>query len=498
MLGIDYRQTHTHLTPRCVILWILEYRYICVRILQSPERVVVSQKKTSKYEIMKNKLDKGVKKIVLEVNPVNDRNRVFTLWQLICFGVLTTPLAMAGFAFVMFVPTFYAIDMGLGLGLVGMVFVFGRLFDVVTDPVIGYLSDETRSRFGPRKPWMILGVPGFCLASWMLLAPPEGAGLAYLLIASTLYFLFYTIVDVPYSSIGLEISPHIHERTFLASSKAVFQIIGALLAGSLPFILTLPVTDALPLTAKIIAGLSVFGLVLFLFVVPSRPRVVTVPRIGLLNAFKLVWQNKPYRYLIGTFFIVQTANALTAGLTVLFVTHVIKAPELIGMFLGLMFLSTALCLPIWIYLSKRFSKKRAWRMSILTGCYILAFIPLLGPSDVIGLAVISIILGGAFGCDAIMPTSMLADIIYAEEEGGKSRLGGLSLAVKNAVSKMAFIAPMGLAFPVLGAIGFDKQGVNDNVQLMTLVFFYAILPIVLRISAFFVLKNAPIISGHHG
>ena len=65
-------------------------------------------------------------------------------------------------------------------------------------------------------------------------------------------------------------------------------------------------------------------------------------------------RNKPYRYLIGTFFIVQTANALTAGLTVLFVTHVIKAPELIGMFLGLMFLSTALCLPIWIYLSKQY------------------------------------------------------------------------------------------------------------------------------------------------
>ena len=135
--------------------------------------------------------------------------RVFTFWQLICFGVLTTPLAMAGFAFVMFIPTFYAVDMGLGFGLVGAVFVVGRLFDVITDPVVGYLSDETRSRFGPRKPWMVLGVPGFCVAVWLLLAPPQDVGVIYLFIVSLLYFLFYTIVDVPYSSIGLELAKNV-------------------------------------------------------------------------------------------------------------------------------------------------------------------------------------------------------------------------------------------------------------------------------------------------
>ncbi|MFK8035610.1 MAG: MFS transporter, partial [Hyphomicrobiales bacterium] len=97
----------------------------------------------------------------------------FSNWQLLCFGVLTTPIAMGGLALVMFVPTFYAIDMGLGLAFVGAVFVFGRVLDVVTDPLIGYFSDQTSSRFGPRIPWIIIGTPIYCLSVLLLFSPPE-------------------------------------------------------------------------------------------------------------------------------------------------------------------------------------------------------------------------------------------------------------------------------------------------------------------------------------
>jgi GPH family glycoside/pentoside/hexuronide:cation symporter len=90
--------------------------------------------------------------------------RTLTLWQLMCFGVLTMPLAMGGVAFALFIPTFYAVDVGLGLTAVGVIFAAGRLLDVFTDPAIGHLSDETRSRWGARRPWIILGAPLYCIA----------------------------------------------------------------------------------------------------------------------------------------------------------------------------------------------------------------------------------------------------------------------------------------------------------------------------------------------
>lgn len=416
--------------------------------------------------------------------------RTLTLWQLISFGVLTTPLAMGGLALVLFIPTFYAVEMGLGLTAVGIIFALGRVLDVFTDPLIGNLSDETRSKWGPRRPWIVLGTPFYCIAVWLLLAPPEGVGLLYLVAVSGLYFLLYTVVDVPYSSIGLEISPHIHERSFLASSKAVFQVIGALAAASIPLAFALSTGASLRFIAQVIVVLSIIGLASFLIFMPSHNRPVSAQRINFWQASKQVLKIAPYRKLIIAFFIVQTANALTGGLTVLYITHVIGQPKLVGAFLGVLFLTTALFLPVWVFLSQKANKKTSWMISILICCVVLVGGLLLEPNSIIGAGILCVVLGACFGCDAIMPTSMLADIVYQCEQEGKNRFAGVSLAVKNAVSKLTFVVPMGLAFPVLDLVGFNERGSNGADQLFTLTIFFAGLPILLRLIAFVVLQRS--------
>ncbi|MEP2978172.1 MAG: MFS transporter [Lentilitoribacter sp.] len=422
---------------------------------------------------------------------MRNSSKFLSFWQLLCYGVLTTPLAMGGLALVIFIPTFYAVDMGLGLAAVGAVFVFGRIFDVITDPLVGHLSDQTKSRFGARKPWMLVGLPFFCLAIWFLLMPPEGAGVIFLVFVSGAYFLFYTIVDVPYSSIGLEISPHVHERSMLASSKAVFQVIGAITAASIPFVLALSVPDSLGVIAKSVVVLCLIGFVLFILFMPKVERRVTAPKIGFVQSIKFILKHRVFRYLLGSFFIIQSANALTAGLMVLYVTHVIGSPDLVGAFLGLLFLSTALFLPVWVILSRKFTKKTAWMTSMIFCSLGLVSVVFLGQGSVIGFAIFSIILGASFGCDAIMPTSMLADVVSETEKDGQNRYGATYLAIKNAVSKLTFVVPMGLAFPVLDLMEFEEKGQNGDTQILTLVFFFAILPIVLRCMAFFVVKIAP-------
>jgi len=414
-----------------------------------------------------------------------------TTWQLICLNALSMPVAMAGLVLVTFIPTYYATELGLGLGAVGAVFVFGRLLDVVTDPLIGFFSDQTQSRFGPRTPWMMLGLPGFCLAAWLLFAPPENASLLYLICASGLYFLFYTILDIPYSSIGLEISPHVHERSVIASFKALFQVMGALCAALIPLIFLEQTGASLSFTVKLVFVFSILGLSLFLIFVPRRDRIIKAPRRGFLTSLKITWASRPYRYLIGSFLIVQTANSLTIGLTVLFVTHIIGAPELIGAFVGLVILSSAFFLPIWVWISKRYSKKRAWTMSLITGSLVLATTPFLNQGDIIPFATLCAVLGAAIGCDAIMPTSILADIVYDGEETRDQRHAGLYLAMKNSVSKLTFIAPMGLAFPILDGVGFVSGEDNSSSALTTLLFFYAALPILLRLIAIFIIRKMP-------
>lgn len=416
-------------------------------------------------------------------------DRAMTFWQLAAFGVLTTPLAMVGFALVIYVPTFYAVDVGLGLGAVGAVFLAGRVLDVVTDPLIGHLSDQTRHRLGPRVPWMLVGVPGLAIAAWLLLNPPEGAGLLYLILVSGSFFLFYTVLDVPYSSIGLEISPDTHERSYLASSKAIFQVIGAILASLIPVLVASKMGVSLQIIAIVALGLLALGLVAFLAFVPRKSEAQIPQRVSLLEGWKAVLAHRQFRYLAITFFVVQGANALTAGLAVLYITHVLQMPDVVGPFFLIIFVSTAGFLPLWIFLSERFSKQSAWMVSIVVCTVALVGAAMLVQGNLVGLMVFALALGAAFGCDAIMPTSILADLVSEGDAQDNSRRAATFLAVKNAVSKLTFVLPMGLAFPVLGLVGFNEEGTNGTSQLATLVLFFAWLPAMIRILAFILLTR---------
>ncbi len=410
--------------------------------------------------------------------------RVLSNWQTVGYGFLSMPTSMVGLALVFFLPTFYATEMGLGLTAVGIVFAAGRILDVITDPIIGNLSDETRSRWGARKPWIVLGTPLYCVTAYALLAPPDDIGLVYLIVVSSLYLLAYTIVDLPYSSIGLELSPHLHERSYMASSRSIFAVAGAIAAAMIPAVFGLGPREGLSMTAMIVVALTFVGLALLLVSLPRGAREVAVPRQAFWTSTRQVLAVPSFKLMLSSFLIIQIANALTAALLVLYLTTIAgTTAATANAFTGLVFLASALFLPLWIYLSKRWNKKISWVVAIL--CYALtsAIAAMVGEGSVIVLVGLVLIMGACFGADAIMPTSMLADIVYDFEQRGENRLAGVFLALKNSVSKLAFIVPMGVAFPVLDAVGFDQAAENGPVQAWTLIAFFAGIPMVLRLIA---------------
>ena len=92
-------------------------------------------------------------------------------WRLAVFAALAIPLAGAGLPLAVYLPPYYAQELGLGLGAVGLIFMLSRVWDAATDPLVGVLSDRTRSRFGRRKPWIAAGAPLFALATAAIFAP---------------------------------------------------------------------------------------------------------------------------------------------------------------------------------------------------------------------------------------------------------------------------------------------------------------------------------------
>jgi GPH family glycoside/pentoside/hexuronide:cation symporter len=397
------------------------------------------------------------------------------------------PIAWSGTLLITFIPTYYAIELGLGLGLVGGLFVAGRLLDVITDPLIGHGSDRTRSRYGARIPWMIVGAVLFIPLLLLLLFPNEAVSPIQAGVLIGLFFLAFTVLDLPYSATGLEMSPHRHERTTLASVKAVFQIAGAMAAAVMVALHPEDIAHAFAQSGGLISGFILLGVILFIGFTPTYAQPIGRP-LAMKTALAMIWADQRYRNLMGAFFLTQTGSALIFGLTALFILNHFGNGVLTGLFIILILVSTAITLPVWLWASKRIGKAKCWKVALIGGAATLWLVPFLEPGNSLHYGVFCVLVGSALGADAVFPTSVLADIsddMTTQESGNAAMM----LGYKNALSKLGFVAPMGLAFPILGALGFDDVVAVEDSRRWALIFFYALLPALLRCGAFLIVKG---------
>jgi Na+/melibiose symporter-like transporter len=176
------------------------------------------------------------------------------------------------------------------------------------------------------------------------------------------------------------------------------------------------------------------------------------------------------------------ANALPATLFVLFVKHALGAEAHTGTLLLVYFGSGVLALPLWLGISRRLGKHRAWAPSMLWVSAVFCAVPVLGTGDVLAFGVICMLSGASVAADMALPAAIQADVVdYDTASGGGSR-AGLFFGLWNLATKAALAAAVGLAFPLLDWAGFDPQAVTaQGVTALTLA--YGALPIGFKLVA---------------
>ena len=146
---------------------------------------------------------------------------------LVAYGATGLPLAVVVLPFFIYVPTYYAEDLGLGFAAVGLILLGVRLGDVVTDPLIGVLSDRTRLGGGRRLPWILAGAPLVLAGAVALFLPPDTVGAVYLAAWAAIMTLGLTMMLLPYTAWGAELSESYYERsriTALAASRPCISV----------------------------------------------------------------------------------------------------------------------------------------------------------------------------------------------------------------------------------------------------------------------------------
>ena len=417
-------------------------------------------------------------------------------------------LAVVGIPVYVYLPKFYTDVVGINIASLGIILFSVRIFDAVTDPVIGYVSDQTHTRFGRRRPYIALGSFFIAASMFFLFNPPEAsAAFETVWFAIFIYalFLFWTVVAVPYESLGPEITFDYDDRTALFGMRDGFLIAGTLAAASSPAVvqgLFNLSPDAAGEKAKFF-WISVFYGPLIVatcwwcvLCIKEIPRKVADDHVRFWKGLRQVTRNRPFVILLIAYTISAIGNNLPATLILFYVQYVLQS-DLADMFLLIYFATGILFLPGWILISRRTGKKIAWlaSMAINTGAFIGVFF--LGPGDTLIYGILVFLSGIGFGATLAIPSAIQADVIDYDELLTGERREGQYIGLWSIAKKMAAAVGVGIGLSVLGLAGYTPNVEQSEQVRLTLRTLYALVPSICNIIAFGIALTYPISSRIH-
>jgi len=156
----------------------------------------------------------------------NQNQRTIDLRTLVAYGSLGFPIAILGYPMTLFLHPYYAGELGLGLAAISTVLLLSRLTDFITDPLMGWISDRTQTRFGRRRPFLVLGLPVMLLGIYKLFMPEPPVDIWYMLIWNMVVYLGWTIMVLPYGAWGAELSDNYMDRARITAARQVWTIAG--------------------------------------------------------------------------------------------------------------------------------------------------------------------------------------------------------------------------------------------------------------------------------
>lgn len=415
-----------------------------------------------------------------------------TLRRNAAYAAPAIPLAALYFPVYVYVAPFYA-ERGVSLGALGALFIAIRLMDAVTDPLMGWLSDRTPAflarRFGRRKPWLLVSAPLVATSCWMLMVPPDDAGIGHVALWLTLLTLSWTIALTPYFAWGAEMSGDYAERATITAWRE-----GATLLGTVVAVILYNAADGaaegMRAVALFVAALMPLA-ALWAALAAPEPEDFSRGRMALRAGLVAVAASPLFRRLLLAYFVNGLANALPAGLFLFFIGDLLGAPRA-GWLLLVYFLCAVAGLPFWAWAARRLSKHRAWGLAMIWCSAAFAPAFLLTEGDVALFTVICVATGFALGADLALPASIQADVVDADTaETGEQRTG-LFFALWSVATKAALAISGGLALIALDVAGFEAGSENAPGALVVLAGLYALAPVALKLVAVALMWRFPL------
>ncbi len=379
--------------------------------------------------------------------------------------------------------------------VIGSLLLLARVWDAITDPLAGWLSDRTRTPLGRRRPWLLGAALPFGGSVVMLWSPPEdleGAALTvWIGAAILLFYTAYTAFRIPHLAFAAELDRGYHERTRVFAILQAVESIGMFAAaGALALLEAADEPRAFARQLSVVMG-AFAGLLILLPVLLVRERAEFQGKGGTnpLRSFSDVVKNLNARILIGVFFLEQIGFGALVVLLPYLSDYVIVSPGQTAIYLSSAIGAMLVSIPVWLSLSRRYGKKRVWLWSLSVKVFIFFTIFFFGEGDTMLMTLGSMAFGLMNGCGAVVGQSLQADVIDWDEARTGERKEGTYFAAWNFVQKAASGVAVWVVGLVLSLTGFVPNSVQSEGTLLGILILASALPCVLHISAIMLLTR---------
>jgi GPH family glycoside/pentoside/hexuronide:cation symporter len=360
---------------------------------------------------------------------------------------------------------------GLSAKLAAAAIFIGRSWDYINDPLVGFLSDRTRTRWGRRRPFLFFGVLPFALSFMLLWVHPHWGsqiGLAvYYALAYVLFDACFTLVNMPYAALTPELTENYDERTSLTSHRMFFSISGSLIAFTIPLALVgsfIPQNDGRVLWMAILFGsVCILPVLLVFFNTRERKDFIDLEQPKLLSSLKAAFQNKPFLFGAGIYLLTWVAVDILQTTLLFFLKYVLQREGQSDLIMATIFVTAIFALPLWVWASQRWNKRLAYIGGIAFWAGVQLVLVSLGPSAGLGwLLTLCVLAGIGVSAAHVLPWSILPDAIEWDEWRTGARHEGMFFSLISLMQKIASSIAIPLILLLLDATGYVPNVVQQH------------------------------------
>lgn len=360
---------------------------------------------------------------------------------------------------------------GLSPSLAAAAVFIGRSSDYINDPLIGYLTDRTRTRWGRRRPFLLFGFLPFALAFAALWWKPPIASqwglVIYYALAYVLYDAAATFVYMPYFALTPELTPDYDERTSLTSYRMAFSIIGGLIAFTVPLMVIgsmRPENAGRVATTGLFLGLlAALPLLLAFLGTRERPEYMQRAQPAFKDSLRAAARNRPFVFAAGIFLFTWTAIEIIQAMLLYFLKYRMNLESESDLVAATVFIAALLTLPFWEWASRRWDKRIAYIAGMLFLSAVMITLIVVSPDWGLGLVfALAALAGVGVGAVHVLPWSMIPDAVEWDELASGERHEGIFYSLVTLFRKIASSISLPLVLLVLDWSGYVSNAAEQS------------------------------------